>query len=432
MGVLAHSHAMRPQRVAGEVPEDLVASDRKVRVRVYKYGDAFARADKDKETRGVRADWWRAAVDAMIARPDIMSIATPRVTVHGEAAPNSSPHGDAALPSNQFPLRFAVVVPGEDGQPVRWTLHQGADPCMTEGAVRERVEKQVRPRMVVRLNRATVPAIQATKRVAVHYGSRCERVFYVHELHADSIRAYGQRARSRAELGAVAAIVADLFVDLVTEMRHHRAHKAKRAKSKNPHGGVARAQPPMAEATVYVHCHGGIERSRFVLLALHALFFVSAAIAEAPEVAVAPAPALVAWSHRQAQFQAHGLSVVQLLTDENVLLYRALTHCLATLVGARPDTLHEALTTTELRPADAALARYARCHAGSACLCSGAPQRPAWLCLRCHDAFFCSLDCVAASDHECNRAATPMGVTCTALYERDSAPTGSLSLGAVI
>jgi hypothetical protein len=297
---------------------------------------------------------------------------------------------------SHFPLRFAVVLPCEDGRHVRWTLHQGADPCLHEGVARARVEKDVRPRVVVRLNRLTVPAILKSRRVAVHYGAHCERVLYVHDLQADVLCAYGHRAHSPAELRAVATLLAALFADLVAEMRHYKPRKAKRG--------------ALAEATVFVHCHGGLERSRFVLLALHALFFVAATLAHAP--ATRACAALLEWTQRQAHLQAHGLSVAQLLTDANPLLFKALAHCLALVAGADQDAVYDGLVASEREPTRLL---FATCHAGPHCIHWRAPQRPAWLCLRCHDAVFCSLDCIAACPHGTG--------TCTRLYSATSAPT---------
>lgn len=364
--------------------------------------------------------WW-AALPPMEAKPEVVSLSDVDYSVGDAPRDESGIEWPAA-----YPMKFAVSVVNKQGQRVHWTLYQGADPYFFVDHLRRRVEREMKPDLVVRINKMATESAMKRKNVEFHYSDHCKRVFYLHGFHAEMLRSYswhkGHTSVSKALVAHVlAGVHLDLFQALVQEMYQH-------VPSRRRHG----------RGVIYLHCHGGMERSRLSFLFLNALFYAAAGLQALPHVPVADnfthtfGELLLEWEQRQALFKSLHLSLLHLLsTDVSLAPFQLLVHCFARVSGDRARDIfylrmlhEEGYVPGDTGPSGISLLQARKCAAGAACGRShgqASSRQPLWMCLHCHDAFFCSIECATLSDHSL-RGSKSTSTPCTRCYNPGDAP----------
>lgn len=189
-----------------------------------------------------------------------------------------------------FPLRFGVTAKDMAGEPRQWMFQQGGDPRVLT-ATRSHLTDALLPLIVIRLNRplhGKEAAIEeAFKSSSLLYGRRCGHVLHVPDFSTRIIGCRNDR-RGDAQLlldalcDRVKTLYADLFHLMMMETRDQSVRRV-----------------------VYVHCRQGMERSRYLMMVLHAIFWVQAyagrnylAFDASPQAAVHEG--LRRWAHVQA------------------------------------------------------------------------------------------------------------------------------------
>lgn len=319
-----------------------------------------------------------------VEEPSVLSLADPHITITGKhrSVTESAP--------NQYPMHFAqsVRAGGHQRPALTWMWRQGGDP-LVHPHVHEMLDKELRPLIVIRLNPFDPPE-GASTRLEDHYGPHCQRVFYVYDMAPSMIKEYDRTIDDSVRtIHALAVILGDLYEGVLSEME-----KIAQSPDRLP-AGVTPA--------VYLHCHMGLERSRFMFIALHGLFYANHAIGEHSDSVLT---ALDGWAARQALFVRERLSVGTLLTRDQPTMFISLIHALAALLGVDQKRAlqrimrHEHGPVARTRASRRALLRHNIlniCAAGA--LCQRSVDNVNFMCMGCHSAFFCSLECVESSSH---------------------------------
>lgn len=360
--------------------------------------------------------------------------------------------------ASSHPLYFACVIGG-----VKWRFYQGADPLHAPAALTF-VTRNLQPHVAIRLNEWPADASEDVgARAYSTYGARCQRILYVPDLLPIHILEADKSGTREHALALMLHELFELLIDLLSAMppptpqsteRQTTPHAQQRSSSSSsssssdslenkgdessstsleqkapisvpPESGsgsplkisrdatkkskkLKRAykraviqrlrEPP--ERAVYIHCHAGKERSRFVTVALHgALYALASRIRK--ENPLKPMVALCAWADLQSCFGSNALSLRALLPPDSDDMFRILAVVVARLAGITDKKELEAARTMLEKVEQAVSIRgnyHNVCAAGADCPNRNNPMM-SYLCYMCHATFFCGLDCVMRSAH---------------------------------